>query len=92
MFNRNGTCPMPSRAAILTSLGSPDPKPFAFEPMPDRFEGPSIKIGLEGHGAVVVNVESASRLANAIRINVPDRADQIDACIEQAARNVTGAS
>ncbi len=76
---------MPSRAAILTSLGRPDPKPFAFEPLPSRFAEPSIKIGLEGHGAVVVNVEAASRLANAIRTNVPDRADQIDACIEQAA-------
>ena len=86
MFNRNGTCPMPSRAAILTSLGRPDSKPFAFEPLPDRFEEPSIKIGLEGHGAVVVDVDSASRLANAIRINVPERADQIDACIEQAGR------
>ena len=86
MFNRNGTCPMPSRAAILTSLSSPDPKPFAFEPLPNRFGEPSIKIGLEGHGAVVVNVDSASRLANAIRYNVPERADQIDACIEQAER------
>ena len=83
---------MPSRAAILTSLGSPDPKPFEFEPMPDRFEGPSIKIGLEGHGAVVMDVHAASRLANAIRINVPERADQIDACIEQAGRNAKGAT
>ena len=83
---------MPSRAAILTSLGSPDPKPFAFEPLPDRFEGPSIKIGLEGHGAVVVDVHAASRLANAIRINAPERASQIDACIEQAALEVEDAS
>ena len=58
---------MPSRAAILTSLGLPDPKPFEFEPLPNRFEEPSIKIGLEGHGAVVVNVDAATRLANAIR-------------------------
>ena len=83
---------MPSRAAILTGLGSPDPKPFAFEPLPDRFEQPSIKIGLEGHGAVVVNVESASRLANAIRINVPERAARIDACIEQAAGHAKSSS
>ena len=83
---------MPSRAAILTSLGSPDPKPFAFEPLPSQFAEPSIKIGLEGHGAVVVDVESASRLANAIRLNVPERADQIDACIEKAARNLREAS
>ena len=83
---------MPSRAAILTSLGRPEPKPFAFEPLPSRFGEPSIKIGLEGHGAVVVNVESASLLANAIRINVPERADQIDACIEQAVRHARDAS
>ena len=69
---------MPSRAAILTSLGLPDPKPFEFEPLPNRFEEPSIKIGLEGHGAVVVNLDAATRLANAIRPKVPDRASQID--------------
>ena len=83
---------MPSRAAILTSLGRPEPKPFAFEPQPSRFGEPSIKIGLEGHGAVVVDVESASRLANAIRGHVPERADQIDACIEQAVRHARDAS
>ena len=81
---------MASRTVILTSLGSPGPKPFEFEPLPDRFGEPSIKIGLEGHGAVVVNVDSASRLANAIRINVPERASQIDACVEQAARDARG--
>ena len=70
MLNRNGTYPMPSRAAILTSLGLPDPKPFAFEPLPNQFEEPSIKIGLEGYGAVVVNVDAATRLANAIRPKV----------------------
>ena len=47
---------------------------------------PITKIGLEDHGAVVVNVASAARLANAIRPKVPDRASQIDTCIEQAAR------
>ena len=83
---------MPSRAAILTSLGLPDPKPFEFEPLPNRFEEPSIKIGLEGHGAVVVNVDSATRLANAIRNKVPDRVSQIDTCIEQAERYARGAS
>ncbi len=83
---------MPSRAAILTSLGLPDPKPFEFEPLPNRFEEPSIKIGLEGHGAVVVNVDAATRLANAIRPKVPDRASQIDTCIEQAARYARDAS
>ena len=77
---------MASRTAILTGLGSPAPKPFAFEPLPDRFEQPNIKIGLEGHGAVVMDVHAASRLANAIRLNVPERAGQIDACIEQAER------
>ena len=83
---------MPSRAAILTGLAQPDPKPFAFEPLPSRFEEPSIRIGLEGHGAVVVNVEAASRLANAIRNKVPDRASQIDTCIEQAARDARDGS
>lgn len=48
-------------------------------------------IGLEGHGAVVVNVHTANRLANAIRNNVPDRANQIDACVEQAERYAQGA-
>ena len=65
---------MPSRAAILTSLGLADPKPFEFEPLPNQFEEPSTKIGLEDHGAVVVNVASAARLANAIRPKIPDRA------------------
>ena len=83
---------MPSRAAILTSLGHPEPKPFAFEPLPNQFGEPSIKIGLEGHGAIVVDVHAANRLANAIRINAPERADQIDACIEQAARYARGVS
>ena len=68
------------------SLGSPGPKPFEFEQLPDRFEGPSIKIGPEGHGAIVVDVHAANRLANAIRGDVPDRASQIDTCIEQAER------
>ncbi len=77
---------MASRAAILTSLGSPGPKPFEFEPLPDQFEEPSIKIGLEGHGAIVVDVHAANRLANAIRGDVPERASQIDTCIEQAER------
>ena len=77
---------MASRTAILTSLGLPGPKPFEFEPLPDQFEEPSIKIGLEGHGAVVVNVHAANRLANAIRGDVPERASQIDTCIEQAER------
>ena len=77
---------MPSRAAILTGLAQPDTKPFAFEPLPSRFEEPSIRIGLEGHGAVVVDVHAATRLANAIRSKVPDRASQIDTCIEQAGR------
>ena len=77
---------MPSRAAILTGLAQPDPQPFAFEPLPNRFEEPSIRIGLEGHGAVVVDVHAAGRLANAIRHKVPDRASQIDTCIEQAGR------
>ena len=79
---------MPSRAAILTGLGQPDPKPYEFEPLASQFEEPSIKIGLEGHGAVVVNVQAANHLANAIRSSVPDRASQIDACVEQAARCV----
>ena len=77
---------MPTRAAILANLGQPEPKPYEFEPLASRFEEPSIKIGLEGHGAVVVNVDAATRLANAIRTKVPDRASQIDTCIEQAAR------
>ena len=77
---------MASRTAILTSLGSPGPKPFEFEPLPDQFEEPSIKIGLEGHGAIVVDVHAANRLANAIRADVPERASQIDTCIEQAER------
>ena len=82
---------MPSRAAILTGLAQPDTKPFAFEPLPSRFEEPSIRIGLEGHGAIVVDVHAAGRLANAIRHKVPDRASQIDTCIEQAARDVRSA-
>ena len=77
---------MASRTAILTSLGSPGAKPFEFEPLPDQFEEPSIKIGLEGHGAIVVDVHAANRLANAIRGDVPERASQIDTCIEQAER------
>ena len=77
---------MPSRAAILTGLAQPDTKPFAFEPLPSQFEEPSIRIGLEGHGAIVVDVHAASRLANAIRSKVPDRASQIDICVEQAGR------
>ena len=81
---------MPTRAAILTGLGQPDPKPYEFEPLPGHFEEPSIKIGLEGHGAVVVNVHAAARLANAIRSKVPDRASQIDACVEQAGRDGGG--
>ena len=76
--------PMPTRAAILANLGLPHPKPYEFEPLPGRFEEPSIKIGLEGHGAVVVNLDAAARLANAIRNKVPDRASEIDSCIEQA--------
>ncbi|MDE0048332.1 MAG: hypothetical protein OXO52_00985 [Rhodospirillales bacterium] len=77
---------MPSRAVILTSLGQPGPKPFEFEPLARCFEAPSIKIGLEGHGAIVVDVHAANRLANAIRARVPERASQIDTCVEQAAR------
>ncbi|MDE2810069.1 MAG: hypothetical protein OXN90_16775 [Gemmatimonadota bacterium] len=77
---------MASRAAILTSLGSPGPQPFEFEPLPDQYDEPSIKIGLEGHGAIVVDVHAANRLANAIRDDVPERASQIDTCIEQAGR------
>ena len=77
---------MASRTAILTSLGSPGPKPFEFEPLPDRFEEPSIKIGLEGHGAIVVDVHAANRLANAIRADVPERASEIDSCVQQAGR------
>ena len=60
-----------------------------FELLHSRFGEPSIKIGLEGHG--VVDVHAASRFTNAIRINVPERADQIDACIEQAGRCARGA-
>ena len=66
------------------SLGSPGSKSFEFEPLPDRFEEPGIEIGLEGHGAIVVDVHAANRLANAIRGDVPERAGQIDTCIEQA--------
>ena len=77
---------MPSRAAILTNLGVPGPKPFEFEALGDRFQEPSVKIGLEGHGAIVVDVHAANRLANAIRHKVPERASQIDTCIEQAER------
>ncbi|MDD9991038.1 MAG: hypothetical protein OXP75_04490 [Rhodospirillales bacterium] len=77
---------MASRAAILTSLGSRNSKPFEFEPLPHQYEEPSIKIGLEGHGAIVVDVHAANRLANAIRDDVPERASQIDTCIEQAGR------
>ena len=83
---------MPSRAAILTDLAQPDSKPFAFEPLPSRFEEPSIRIGLEGHGAIVVDVHAASRLANAIRNKVPNRANQIDTCIKQAERDARHAS
>ena len=86
MRNRNGPYPMPTRAAILTGLGQPDPKPYEFEPLRTQFEEPSIKIGLAGHGSIVVDVHAANRLANAIRSKVPDRARQIDACIEQAGR------
>ena len=82
---------MPTRAAILANLGLPHPKPYEFEPLPGGCEEPSIKIGLEGHGAVVVNVDAAARLANAIRSKVPDRASQIDTCIEQAGRDARGA-
>ena len=77
---------MPTRAAILANLGQPEPKPYAFEPLASRFEEPSVRIGLEGHGAVVVDVHAAGRLANAIRHKVPDRASQMDTCIEQAGR------
>ena len=77
---------MASRTAILTSLGSPNSKSFEFEPLPHQYEEPSIKIGLEGHGAIVVDVHAANRLANAIRDDVPERASQIDTCIEQAGR------
>ena len=78
---------MPSRTVILTSLGQPGPKPFEFEPQLSRFEEPSVKIGLEGHGAIVVDVHAANRLANAIRRKVPERASQIDTCVAQAERN-----
>lgn len=77
---------MPSRAVILTSLGQPGPKPFEFEPLASRFEAPGVKIGLAGHGAIVVDVHAANRLANAIRTRVPERASQIDTCVEQAGR------
>ena len=83
---------MPSRTVILTSLGQPGSKPFEFEPLLSRFEEPSVKIGLEGHGAIVVNAHAANRLANAIRTKVPERASQIDACIKQAGRYASGAS
>ena len=83
---------MPTRAAILANLGQPVPKPYEFEPLASGFEEPSIKIGLEGHGAVVVKVDAATRLANAIRTKVPDRASQIDTCIAQAGRCVRGGS
>ena len=78
---------MPSRAAILSNLGVPGPKPFEFEPLASRFEEPGVKIGLEGHGAIVVDVHAANRLANAIRTKVPERASQIDTCVEQAGRS-----
>ena len=68
------------------SLGSLGSKPFEFEPPPDRFEEPGIEIGLEGHGAIVVHVHAGRRLASAIRGDVPERASQIDTCIEQALR------
>ena len=81
---------MPSRAAILTNLGVPGPKPFEFEALFDRYDGPSIKIGLEGHGAIVVDVHAANRLANAVRHKVPDRASRIDTCIAEAERCARG--
>jgi len=77
---------MPTRAAILAGLGQPDPKPYKFEPLPSQFEEPSIKIGLAGHGSVVVDVHAANRLANAIRTRVPERASQLDTCVERAER------
>ena len=82
---------MPSRAVILTSLGQPGPKPFEFEPLAGRFAEPSIKIGLEGHGAIVLDVHAANRLANAIRTRVPERASQIDTCVAQAESRGRGA-
>ncbi len=81
---------MPSRAAILTNLGVPGPKPFEFEALDDRFQEPSIKIGLEGHGAIVVNAHAATRIANAIRGKVPERASQIDTCVAEAERHARG--
>ena len=81
---------MPSRAAILTNLGVPGPKPFEFEALGDRFQEPSVKIGLEGHGAVVMNVHAAARLANAIRSTVPERASRIDACVAEAESRARG--
>ena len=81
---------MPSRAAILTNLGVPGPKPFEFEALCDRFQEPSVKIGLEGHGAVVMNAHAATRIANAIRSAVPERASRIDACVAEAERNARG--
>ena len=81
---------MPSRAAILTSLGQPGPKPFEFEPLPSRFEEPSVKIGLEGHGAIVVNAHAANHLANAIRTKVPERASRIDTCVAEAESRAGG--
>ena len=77
---------MPSRAAILTNLGVPGPKPFEFEALGDRYDGPSVKIGLEGHGAIVLDVHAANHLANAIRTKVPERASRIDTCIAEAER------
>ena len=77
---------MPSRAAILTNLGVPGPKPFEFEALGGRFQEPSVKIGLAGHGAIVVDVHAANRLANAIRTKVPERASQLDTCVAEAER------
>ena len=81
---------MPSRAAILTNLGVPGPKPFEFEALGGRFQEPSVKIGLAGHGAIVVDVHAANRLANAIRTRVPERASRIDTCVAEAERYARG--
>ena len=81
---------MPSRAAILTNLGVPGPKPFEFEALADQYDGPSVKIGLAGHGAIVVDVHAANRLANAIRTKVPERASRLDTCIAEAERCARG--
>ena len=81
---------MPSRAAILTNLGVPGPKPFEFEALSDQHDGPSIKIGLAGHGAVVMNAHAATRIANAIRTRVPERASRIDTCVAEAERCARG--